>query len=207
MRCCLTTLLATLTLGCTHLKLNHVACMQQYGNDVTSCIVSTLLICPGLSLGALFSQLALLRRAGSTHGGFCSCAVASPTPSMQSAGHETLYALCLEPAPACACKMLHRPLQDLSLCYFRYNDVRLSFGPSCLLLDAHGRQTYQLTAFKLQPQLSQKQSVKITGTRSLYTASCTLRRNLSSSCRHTIPRDRFRVYFNPGVIVALYSHS
>ena len=50
-----------------------------------------------------------------------------------------------------------------------YNDVRLSFGPSCVLLDARGRQTYQLTAFKPQPQLSQKHNVivKITATRSL----------------------------------------
>ena len=43
MRCCLAALLATLTLGCTHLKLNHVGCMQQYIDDVASCIVLSLL--------------------------------------------------------------------------------------------------------------------------------------------------------------------
>ena len=67
--------------------------------------------------------------------------------------------LCLQDAsiiPIDPCKT------KFSLCYFRYNDVRLSFRPSCLLLDARGRQTYQLTAFKPQPQLSQKQIVKMT---------------------------------------------
>ena len=47
------------------------------------------------------------------------------------------------------------------LSFFRYHDVGLSSGLSCLLLDARGRQTYQLTALKFQPQLSQTQFVKI----------------------------------------------
>ena len=43
MRCCLTAWRATLTRGCTHLKLNHVGCIQQYIDDVASCNVSSLL--------------------------------------------------------------------------------------------------------------------------------------------------------------------
>ena len=63
--------------------------------------------------------------------------------------------------------LLKRTRAALCYNYFRYNDIRLSFIPSCLLLDSCGRQTCQLTALKPQPQLSQKQIVKLTAIHSL----------------------------------------
>ena len=93
------------------------------------------------------------------------------------------------PVPARCFDLSHTPLQgqlfSIIVFYFRYDDVRLSSGSSCLLLEARCWQTYQLTAFKPQPQLSQRQIVKLLPHVLWYTASCTLRRDLSSSCCHT----------------------
>ena len=66
----------------------------------------------------------------------------------------------VELAVQCACNFLVRCCNDVS-------PRRIKVATVCLLLDARGRQTYQLTPFKPQPQLSQKKTAKSTATHAL----------------------------------------
>ena len=89
-------------------------------------------------------NLALVRRAGSIHGGF---AAGSGKPSSFHAVSRPRDSVCLV-LGASPCKMLRSILYTLarpvfSLFSLRYNDVRLFVAPSCLLLDARPT-SYQL---------------------------------------------------------------
>ena len=91
-------------------------------------------------------------------------AVASPARSMLSAGHETLYALCLELAPARCCDLSYIPLQDQSSLYFPSGIMTFAslLHPvaCCLMLDLPA------TSFEASAT-AQKQPVNCTVTHSL----------------------------------------
>ena len=66
-------------------------------------------------------------------------------------GHGTRLAILgrftqLDPSAYISGTWRHQP-NTLSFCSYRYNELRLSFGFCCLLLDARGRQTYQPANF------------------------------------------------------------
>ena len=100
MRCCLTVLLATLTLGSTHLKLDHVGWMPQYMDDVASCTVSSLLSFACSPCSGNFGDLQV------PHTAALQLRCGEPSSSHVVRRPRDSVCLCLELAPACACKML-----------------------------------------------------------------------------------------------------
>ena len=72
-----------------------------------ACHTGALLCCiPGLNASTVCDRLVRLAGVAISSRRLCGSALADLAPFRQSAGHEVLYASCLEPVHACACKML-----------------------------------------------------------------------------------------------------